>query len=190
MRYTVSLLALLVLTGCTSTRVADLGAPTTHAAINEKAQRQITHMRLTDGRTMQVTYLRLDADSASYIDGKGDVRSIAADQIASVRFTRHGQGALQGLGVGVLAGGGGGALIGLISSTTCREDDWFCGPGVNAAVFGTLLGAIGGMVGLGLGFSRGRRTVYRFDDDQVAPSPRTTPTTRSAPESPGGRSPQ
>jgi hypothetical protein len=183
MRYTFPILAVLVLAGCTSTRVVDSSAPMPYAEVNEQAQRRTAQMQLADGRTMRATYLRVDRDSASYVDGMGDVRSIATSRIVSVRFTRHGRGALQGIGIGLLSGGGGGALVGLMSSTTCGKDDWFCGPGFNAAVFGVFFGAIGGAIGLVTGTARGHRTVYRFNGSR-GPSP-----TRNMPEATGARPP-
>jgi len=183
MRYTFPILAVLVLAGCTSTRVVDSSAPMPYAEINEQAHHQAAQVQLADGHTMRATRLRLDADSASYVDKVGAVRSIATSRIVSVRFTRHGRGALQGIGIGLLSGGGGGALVGLMSSTTCGKDDWFCGPGFNAAVFGVFFGAIGGAIGLVTGTARGHRTVYRFNGSR-GPS-----TTRTMPEATGARPP-
>lgn len=59
--------------------------------------------------------------------------------------------AVAGLGGGFLIGGGFGAVTGLVSSTSCQPDDWFCGPGFNAAAGAVVFGALGATLGLIVG---------------------------------------
>lgn len=174
MPYLYLLFAAIAFTGCTSTRVVDTQAPSPYAEVNEAVQGRVVQVQLADGRALQATDLDVAPDVASYVDADGQMHTVATDRIEQIRLIQHGRGALEGIGIGLLTGGGGGALVGLMSASTCGKDDWFCGPGFNAAVFGTLFGAIGGAIGLISGTVRGHRTVYRLRVDEQPSAERDT----------------
>jgi len=165
MRYMYLLVVTTVLIGCTSTRVVDTQMPSPYAEVNAATQSRTVQLRLADGRTLQATDLDIAPDVASYVDADGQMHTVATDAIEQVAFVQGGRGALDGLGIGLLMGGAGGAMIGLASGSTCNEDDLFCDPGFYAAVSGALFGTIGGLVGGAIGSARGHRTVYRLRAD-------------------------
>lgn len=165
MRCTLFVLTALVLTGCTSTRVADPQAPRPYTEVNEAVQGRVVQLHLADGRTLRATDLDVAPDVASYMDADGQMHTVATDRIEQIRLTQHGRGALDGLGVGLLMGGAGGAMIGFGLGSACSEDDLLCDPGFYAAISGALFGALGGLVGGAIGSARGHRTVYRLSTD-------------------------
>lgn len=172
MRYMHLLVVITALAGCTSARVVDTQAPSPYAEVNEAAQDRVVQVHLADGRTLHATDLDLTPDVASYVDADGQMHTVATDAIEQVAFVQGGRGALDGLGIGLLMGGAGGAMVGLASGSTCNEDDLFCDPGFYAAAFGALFGAIGGLVGGAIGSVRGHRTVYRLRADGHPPAER------------------
>jgi hypothetical protein len=102
------LLILLALIGCRSTRPIEGSSPYRFAALNAQGVRQTAVVSLVDGRQERARALRMAPDSTSWIDaGTRSVRSVATAEVAAVRFTDRGRGALQGgtaamvLGVGV-----------------------------------------------------------------------------------------
>ena len=83
---------------------------------------------------------------------------IAPQYITRIEDTRHGRGALQGLGLGALIGGTTGALIGY---TSADEDDFlFNSKGEVALIGGVVMGMAGGFIGLVVGAIKGSTTVY------------------------------
>jgi hypothetical protein len=183
MRYMYLLVVITASAGCTSTRVVDTQAPSPYVEVNEAVQGRVVQVQLADGRTLRATDVDLAPDVASYVDADGQMHTVATDKIEQIRLTQHGRGALEGIGIGLLIGGAGGAMVGLASVSACNEGDLFCDPGFYAIAFGALFGAIGGAIGLISGTVRGHRTVYRFSGSR-GPS-----ATRTMPEATGARPP-
>jgi hypothetical protein len=102
-------------------------------------------------------------------------RNSLRDLNVSVTRQRHSRGALVGLGLGAVAGGALGALIGAIAVEPCREEEGvllecFLEPtshGEAAALYGLLMGTAGALSGIIVGALIGTKetTIYRFRPD-------------------------
>lgn len=110
-------------------------------------------------------------------DTQGNV--VPYESVGSVEHVSHGMGALEGLGLGVLIGGGVGAVSGLASGDDrCDDTENECDvfnftAGEKAILFGILIGGVGGLVGLAVGAVKGSKDVYSFGASQqyrVTPS--------------------
>jgi uncharacterized protein YceK len=168
MRTLLVVLIVFTLTGCATMRVVDTQAPSPYAEVNKATQGRVVQVQLADGRTLEATDLDVAPDVASYVDADGQMHTVATDTIEQIRLVRHGRGALEGLGIGLMMGAASGAMVGLASGSTCDEGDLFCDPGFFALAFGALGGAAGSLVGLAAGSVRGHHTVYHLRVDEQA----------------------
>jgi hypothetical protein len=96
-------------------------------------------------------------------------------QIARITETSSGLGAAEGLGLGALIGGTIGA-VGMYASgdADCEgnTDDGLCfefSAGEKAVIGGIAFGAIGGLIGLVVGASKGSTTIYEDGDTRITP---------------------
>ena len=151
------LLALALLTGCTTSRVADFSSSAARAEVNDRADRGHPVLHLAGDRGRQVRSLHIAPDVTTWVDKKtGESRSAPTPDIEAVAFRRDGLGALQGVGIGI----GVGALVG----TWVGATDGVAGGGrgfTYSPAAGALLGAaMGAEVGAIVGAIRSNRVVY------------------------------
>lgn len=167
MRSALLIMVACVLAGCACARVVDTDQSSgAYADINQTAQQETAWVQLRDGQTIQATDLHVASDTAVYVDENGQMQSVATEEIAQVTFIRHDQGALEGLGIGVLVGAVAGGLIGAAT---------YDGPEIitnsrasSAAVYALVLNVLTAPIGVIAGVARGSRVVYQFHAD--APS--------------------
>ncbi|MEM6327862.1 MAG: hypothetical protein AAF791_12150 [Bacteroidota bacterium] len=148
MRGLLLLLSTLALSACVSTQPASVATPEGRASLNERADRGHPVLALWGERGRQVRDLRIDADSARWVDKKTEeARSAPTDQIEAITFRRDGRGALKGMAVGA----GLGALLGLYLDVQAAGATgfidfppgfWTLGTAVGFAPFGAMGGAI------------------------------------------------
>ena len=154
-----AMLCLLVLSGCVATTQL---APADAAHVVRLTNGKSVVVRLVDGRSLRGRSLRIDADSASWVDPEtGALERVATADITRVTRTRHWSGAVEGFGLGLVIGVPLGAALGALGSESCGEDPlYFCGRG-----WGAVGGGFGGLVtgpplGLLIGAAVGRRERY------------------------------
>ncbi len=178
----------LVLTGCTTVKTVDLSDSTaeesvsvkgsrtvSYASVNKRAQRKKAHVRLADGRTLKVARLQVTRDSTSWLDsGTRRFETVATADIKEIRFVKHGKGALEGLGGGLLMGAAFGAILGFAGGDDppCQSGTWFCWrftAGEKAAFGAVALGAVGGLLGVLTGAGVGSNETYHFSAPALLP---------------------
>jgi hypothetical protein len=123
-----------------------------------------------------------DANGITVSTVSGD---LALWNVHSITEVKRARGALEGLGLGILIGGGGGVLLGLADGDdVCEPDARDCyyndTAGEKAAILGVLFGGLGGIIGLVAGALRGSRDVYELAG--------TAPAARFVPSGPPGSS--
>lgn len=162
-------LALVMLVGCSVARDA--------STLPSRAGETVT-VETRDGTELDAT---VAMTPTGYVLRLHDGMVLSLDQVAHVRETRHGRGLLHGLGLGVLIGVGGGAVLGFADGDDppCPSDSGHvCSmytqstAADKAMIGGILLGMLGGIVGGVVGLVMG-------SDDVYSPSPapmRITPT--------------
>ncbi|MEM1056114.1 MAG: hypothetical protein AAGI52_11345 [Bacteroidota bacterium] len=142
------LLLSLALSGCVSTGYASVATPEGRSALNDRADRGHPVLALWGERGRQVRDLRIDADSARWVDKKtNEARSAPTSQIEAITFRRDGRGALKGMAVAA----GIGTALGLVIASGDGGDfgilDFNVGEGIAIGLLGTvpygaLIGAI------------------------------------------------
>lgn len=140
------------------------------------------HRKLSDPSELVYEHVMVETTSAPGIPQHGrvigsrygyyvatDTGDIPFGNVKSITERRHLIGALEGLGLGILAGAAVGVAIGFAEGddecNTSRGED-FCyysnTAAENAALGGIILGVLGGVIGLAVGAARGSRYVYEF----------------------------
>jgi len=109
--------------------------------------------------------------TTDYVAKNGEV--IDGNSVIRVTDTRHARGAVEGLGLGALIGGGAGAVLGLASGDDdeCESDHgcWFeLSAGEKAVLLGFVFGVLGGGIGLVVGAVKGSTIVYESQSSQMS----------------------
>lgn len=160
----------LLLVGCTHTRSFDTRAadPTTdamRAEVNERAEQSDARGTLLTGERVVARSLHIAPDVTTWLDpATGATRSAPTTDVLEVRFTRRGNRALQGAGIGLTAGVGTGAVLGYALGDDCPEAG-LSGVGCfdrasSAVIFGIFLGVVGTAAGGVVGLVQGSRIEY------------------------------
>ena len=146
--------------GCTHTHILAPEEPGSYASLNERAAQQGTHVMLADGQRFSAAALQMTPDWTSWIDpASGSVMNVATSEVAAVQFNRHGRGAWEGLGLGLLSGAVTGAAIGFADGDD--ESGFLTSTAEEKALGGgILLGGAGGLLGLLVGAAVGSKDVY------------------------------
>jgi|FaiFalFF_MnMetaG_3_1042247.scaffolds.fasta_scaffold00877_1 hypothetical protein len=140
----------------------------------QKAQRRLEGRKaevvLRDGRRFRADGVEVSPEAVVWWEaGSGTRHSASPGDVEAVCYRDRGRGALEGAGLGLLAGAGGMAAYGAIaaSASDCPPNAWLCfNHPVAGAVLGAILGAlIGPPVGLAIGAVRGSQTCVRFASD-------------------------
>jgi len=158
-------LLLLVSTGCRQTEYITSDRSTAARTVAEESRDKDAEVHLTTGDVVDARRITIARDSIRWRAAASGTRQAAPRQcVASIRFTRHGLGTLEGLGLGVLSGIGGGGLtiLGLSAANRCEGlAALACGFfGISVAIVGTVGGTVAGAI-------RGHRDVYRVPKSQL-----------------------
>ena len=157
------LLALLVLTGCSTTRpVAGHETLTALDEIKYRTADDQAVIRLVDGRKMKGTRIHGDLEEITWQDPDDFTAvSVPTGDIDSITLVSHGRGAAQGLGLGALCG----AVLGGVAGYSGGDDEgsFLAFSAEQKAGMGAVGGvAAGGLVGVLAGGASGSKTVYEF----------------------------
>lgn len=173
----------LIVAGCVSTHKISHQNPNEYRQVTRAAIEETARVHLDGGRTLELSHLRVTADSTTGVSDWGQRRSLPTSAILEVEVVDRGGGALRGAGIGFLSSLGIGA-IGVASSDNPLEG--------LVAVFTTLAITIPGtLIGGGIGAAVGNRESYQFssppreaDSIQSAHNVRMTENRRRVPERP------
>jgi hypothetical protein len=139
--------------------------------LQQKARDQRVTLTLVDPQqpVENVQLTALTDDSTSWRAPSGDVVSVPTSEVIALRLETpdRGRGALEGFGLGLVAGAiGGGLFMGLVAGAEDSDPDSgfvVVTPGEAIAIGAAGLGVVGGVVGLAVGAVRGSRTLYRIE---------------------------
>ncbi len=170
---TVGSLLLLSVLGCTNTSTIGFeeGQANNVRALkelNKRAAKYPTTITLVGGNQFRVDALNVTPDSTSWLDPNSRaVESVATSQVVDVRFKNHGQGTLEGLGLGILGGAATGAFLGFVDGDDppCERGAFICFRSTaqdKAAILAFLGAPIGGFIGMLSGAARGKTYVYQL----------------------------
>jgi hypothetical protein len=128
--------------------------------INQNGEKYSGIILLDDGKMVSMKELWSSGDSVYFKSKSSDENlKVSLKDIEAIKFIKHGEGAVQGLGLGILIGSISGFGIGLASgddppgflSFTAEE---------KGAIFGVALGLVGGFVGIIGGAASGSKENY------------------------------
>ena len=159
---------LLWLPACTHTRTVEVASPEAQRAINVRVERRTARVALAGGSAVSVRALHVAPDVTTWIDpATGKTGSAPTAEVVSVQFTNRGRGLLEGLGLGLVVGAGGGALVGLATYEEPRPGELciFCSRSDSALLGAVFFGMVGTGLGGLIGLARGSRIVH------IAPPP-------------------
>jgi hypothetical protein len=168
MKRNVTLLLLaLVAWGCSS---SNLVTPTggekslSYADLNMNLAGENVSVFFIDGRQAKGAGLRLDVDSASWIDTEtGNIVKVPTSTIDKVETKNRTAGGLLGLGAGIAAGGG----IGLIVGEGAAQRPGDVGIGLEVVAFTAGGAVLGGLAGTLVGASIGTTNSYEVAYDST-----------------------
>jgi len=111
--FLIAIFAITLWSACTSTRVIIINPRNSSEVqgIEVKPDNKV-HFTLSDGRKFTASNLQITADSTRFLTG-GQFISVANSVVKKITHVRHGKGALQGLGTGLLIGGATGIFLGI-----------------------------------------------------------------------------
>ena len=158
MRLAALLGLLALLSGCVpTTRTLDASDASSRQALGERAGRQQALVTVRGERAVEVRHLRVDADSASWIDDAGALRSVPTADVDRVAFAgadpRGRLDRLEGFALGFVAGT---ALGTALASTS---DDFGMGHPALAVILGLPVGVVGGGAGAAIANGQPERFV-------------------------------
>jgi len=150
-------LAVLV-AGCSQTRMVNTTSPASLAEsrINRVTNNRLADVDLVDGRSMYAVDVEVGIETTSWVHPTaGDVIEMPTSQIERITVVRAGQGALLGLGAGVILGGTFGFARALIEGddppgdplSTTRGEKMYLYPAAHAVYASIGTTAIGAIVG-------------------------------------------
>ena len=131
-------------------------------------------------RLIEAQEIKVALDTTQWLELTDDERwlpkNVPTAALKSVSVRKHGLGALEGLGFGLLSGATIGALVGAAAPVESNCDlEIFC-TRRSHTFFGAFAGAIPGtLLGTFIGAAIGHRTTVEFDDSPPPPPPPTSP---------------
>ena len=139
------LLFALVLCGCARTR--SLAPVEARSEVNRRAEGRTVTVALRSGERVEARALRVDAESASWLDPGAHVRHVAAAEVVAVTHRDVRRGAADGFWIGLATGILSGTALTLGSDAGANYDSWVKGVlvasmGVAGAGYGTLGGTL------------------------------------------------
>ncbi|MDP2884773.1 MAG: hypothetical protein Q8P51_07120 [Ignavibacteria bacterium] len=159
------------LCGCSSSysvRSTAVRGAYTYGEMNKELEGRDVRIELKDGRVISAKKVKISDDSASWLNQRTDEESKASiRQLARIVMKNDFLGSLEGLGFGLLGGGGLGALVG---NVLYRGGDRNFGSGLGA-LMGLVLGAVtGAVVGFNTGLIEGHTYNYEFPTTEQSDS--------------------
>ena len=164
LKLTAILVALTIcLFGCSSSyKVSSAGRPNakySYREMNEELEGQRVKIELKDGEVISAKDVKISEDSVSWVDNHTNRKSKASIQkLDRIVMNNHLLGSLEGLGFGLLGGGGLGAVVGQLA--VGNETEW--GTGAGAAIGFILGGGAGIIIGFPTGLIIGHTYHYEF----------------------------
>ena len=157
-------LLLVTQTACALHPRVELLGPGDYAALNERAAPRPALILMRDGNRVGARGLVLDERTATWTDaGTGAPTSAPLTEIAEVRLRNEtGRATAIGGTWGFLIGAGIGAFLGLVSSDNDEGEVFETTPLADALIVGTVIGALGWVIGLPVGAIKGTDDVYRM----------------------------
>ena len=161
--------------GCTSTRQVDLESPDateTIRAINEGSQHKKAKVEFADRPSAAARSLLIAPDTTSWKNDSGGAMRFTTPthDLRRVQFNRRGQGAMEGLAMGALAGVAG--AFGILLASQEFSD---ASRGVQLVL------PLGGLAGILFGALRGNRRTYVFTPTAPPPPLPMPPVVAQAP---------
>ena len=151
--FTMLFLLTISLYGCSSSYSV---RSTDYGEVNKELKERNATIELVGGQEIPAKDVNISHDSVSWIDPRTNDESRAStDRISKITIKNHLIGAFEGLGIGLVGGGGLGALVGQIFATPGGTSTFGSGYG---AAFGFIIGGgagviFGTMAGAGIGHS-------------------------------------
>lgn len=96
---------------------------------------------------------------------------VKPEQVTRSESVSVGRGMVEGLGLGALAGGVGGATLGAIEAARCEPPENCSLPGLRVVIVGFSYSLVGGLVGSVVGGILGSKTVYRRSVPSIQAGP-------------------
>jgi len=132
--------------------------------INKNTLRRAGNIVLTDGHRLKGYRVQIGTDSTVYwiesMPNKWVQRRIATNEIRQIVLKSHAKGALEGMGIGILAGATLGTLV--LGSQLGGDENLDTGKFLEGLVL--ISGAGGGMIGLLVGSAMGSKDTFLIDD--------------------------
>lgn len=161
--YTVTLLACLLTTGCTSVILVDPAEPLdndrvfNYDQVNARLAGESATITTTSGRAFDCFFAEVDRDSTLFFNRLSHEREqISTKDVLRVEYINHSSGAFTGGIVGIL--GGIGVGIGIMVAASDGSSDSRMGASV--AILGAMAG--GAVLGGVVGYLQGSTQEYRF----------------------------
>jgi len=171
-----ALLLAVFLTGCTISKTTTRQDDRFAAELTRVGMRQTGKVTARDGSTYRARAIRIEGDSLTFLrvasrrtpaEAVPEVVHLGLNDLFDVEFVDHGNGALEGLGLGTL----GGFVVGFaIGATSAHEpcEGWFdmtCGsPSEVGGAWGLVVSLPSGFFGLIGGALRGKHRRFEFTE--------------------------
>ena len=161
-----------LVTGCIHNHTLNSTTSDNYKSLTEQSRHRKAIIVLKNGRLYYAEKLRLEPDSTLWIDAYAkSAQAAKTSEVAHVRFTRRGKGALEGLGLGLLGGAVSGAILGFTDGDEPSDSWWPWTAEEKAIIGGIFFGGMGGLTGILIGAIAGSKDVYRPTPEYVeAPS--------------------
>ena len=175
MKHAWLLFLLLAVTGCSETFVITRGTlPSGYDDVNVQCAGNNNHVRLRDGKTFSSQQLYVTRDSVVWKQADGSRDAVRLWEVARIDNVNHARGTKNGAIAGLMAGLGGGLVLGSIIHAHGTAKDIALAAVTGATSFVGAAG--GGAVGRLIGY----RTVIKFDSAKAIPADTARRAVRSA----------
>ena len=176
MKYHFLVFVAIAISACTSSRIVNHIPSTgslTYAQMNETLIGEEALITLTNGHELRGKEIRIRSDSTSWVYADTRENHITSiSKIAKIASSKHGQGAIEELGLCCLAGAVGGLVVGILF-TKEGEGDYF-GRGFEKQIAAGVGGFVGILTDTTIGAIGDHTDEYYFNDDSTTSSSKTT----------------
>jgi hypothetical protein len=142
--------------------------------VNHRLQGKKMEVVLRDGRRIRADSVKVSPETIMWWQTRSrNQQSAQPGEVAVICYRNRLRGALEGAGLGLVAGAAVLAYVGASEAGEVTCSGFICmGGPVAGAIIGALIGAPVGMVGgLTIGMVKGSRICVQFTSDERAPSP-------------------
>ena len=165
----ISLLAAIMPLGCSHTLVLNTASPSFDQLQRQAKNGQAIVTVKNDQSYQNVRLTQVAPDSISWMLQNGQLVSAATEEITEIRFINREEGALDGLGIGLLAGAVIGALLGAGEGSN-SEGFTPSSTEANAMAGAIVLGGLGGLIGMPIGSAVGSKDIYVIEPNSSQPA--------------------